>query len=270
MDVLLTQRTARAGLKILLGLAMALAVGLAMASDKRGVGLKDRTGAPQLQALKVSWYYTWTPQPMDDPVSAKFVPMVWGGRWLNSQISALQGKPVAPELLALNEPDQVGQSNMSVQDAVAAWPALSQLGTRISSPATSAPLGGWALSFEKRAKASNLRTDFVAIHIYGPPDPQKFLQRLDAAYKHYRKPIWITEFAVADWSAREAGTNRYSEEQVMAFMKAVIPELEKRSYVERYAWFGAGRGSGKEAVRTSRLVDNRGALTPLGRLYASF
>lgn len=118
------------------------------------------------------------------------------------------------------------------------------------------------MSFERSAKASNLRTDFVAIHIYGPPDPQKFLQRLDAAYKHYRKPIWITEFAVADWSAREAGTNRYSEEQVMAFMKVVIPELEKRSYVERYAWFGAGRGSGKEAVRTSRLVDSRGALTP--------
>ena len=99
---------------------------------------------------------------------------------------------------------------------------------------------------------------------------KKFLQRLDAVYKHYGKPIWITEFAVADWSARQAGTNRYSEEQVMAFMKAVIPELEKRSYVERYAWFGAGRGSGSEAVRTSRLVDSQGALTPLGRLYASF
>lgn len=78
MDVLLTRPTARAGLKLLLGLAMALAVGLAMASEKRGVGLKDRNGASQLQALKVSWYYTWTPQPMADPVSAKFVPMVWG------------------------------------------------------------------------------------------------------------------------------------------------------------------------------------------------
>jgi len=266
----LTRQTARGGLRILLGLVMALSVGLAMASDKRGVGLKDRTGAPVLQALKVSWYYTWTPQPMDGQVSAKFVPMVWGGRWLTSQISALQGKPVASELLALNEPDQVGQSNMSVQDAAATWATLSQLGTRISSPATATPLGGWALSFEKRAKASNLRVDFMAIHLYGPPDPQKFLQRLDAVYKHYGKPIWITEFAVADWSARQAGTNRYSEEQVMAFMKAVIPELEKRSYVERYAWFGAGRGSGSEAVRTSRLVDSQGALTPLGRLYASY
>lgn len=269
MDAL-TQGKARAGLRLLLGLLMAVTVSLAMASDKRGVGLYDRTRGAQLDALKVSWYYTWAPQPMNDPVSAKFVPMVWGGRLLKAHISALQGKPVANELLALNEPDQVGQANMSVQDAAATWATLSQLGTRISSPATATPLGGWALSFEKRARTANLRVDFVAVHLYGPPDPQKFLQRVDEVYKHYHKPIWITEFAVADWSARQTGSNRYSEDQVLAFMKAVIPELEKRSYVERYAWFGAGRGSSNEALRTSLLVDRQGALTPLGRLYASF
>ena len=37
-------------------------------------------------------------------------------------------------------------------------------------------------------------------------------------YEKYGMPIWITEFAVADWSAKDQpGTNQYSEEEVLAF-----------------------------------------------------
>ena len=86
-------------------------------------------------------------------------------------------------------------------------------------------------------------------------------------------PIWLTEFGVADWDTapwiRKSTVNRYSEDAVLQFMKEVLPELEKRPYVMRYAWFGAGDGIGEE-LRTSRLFEKDGTLTPLGRYYADF
>lgn len=260
----------RSLIQIVLGLMLVLALGTALASEKRGVGLWDRDRGAQLALLHASWYYTWSPYPMRDSVAATFVPMVWGGRDLQAHIQALGGKPPVPVLLALNEPDLSRQAGMTAQQAIDAWPVMSRLATRISFPATAVPLGGWAAKFEKQARAQGLRTDFIAVHLYGPPDAQQFLKQVDQLHRHYGKPIWITEFAVADWDAKVPGSNRYSAQQVMDFMKAVIPELEKRPYVERYAWFGAGRGYGKETVRTSLLVDPSGALTPLGRLYASF
>lgn len=269
MDAMSHRRSASWG-KVLLGLVMLLLASLAMAGDKRGVGLWDRDRGEQLKLLHVSWYYTWSPFPMNQKVEATFVPMVWGGRPLFAHMAALQNRPPVPVLLTLNEPDHQDQANMTVEEAATVWPELSRLGQRISFPATAVPLGSWAKRFEAVAQARQLRTDFVAVHLYGPPDPKGFLQKVDQLYHHYGKPIWITEFAVADWDAREPGTNRYSEQEVLDFMRAVIPELEKRPYVERYAWFGAGRGYGRESLRPSLLVDPTGALTPLGRLYASF
>lgn len=260
----------RSLIQIVLGLMLVLTLGTALASEKRGVGLWDRDLGAQLALLHVGWYYTWGTQPMRDPVAATFVPMIWGGGSLSTQVKALEHGPLAPVLLALNEPDKSRQASMTVQQAIDAWPAMSRLATRISFPATAVPLGGWATKFEKQARVQGLRTDFIAVHLYGPPDAQQFLKQIDRLHRHYGKPIWITEFAVADWDAKVPGSNRYSAQQVMDFMKAVIPELEKRPYVERYAWFGAGRGDVKEPLRTSLLVDPSGALTPLGRLYASF
>lgn len=254
----------------LLGLMLALVLGTALASEKRGVGLWNRDMGSQLALLHASWYYTWSPYPMQDQVAATFVPMVWGGRDLQRHINALNGQPPVPVLLALNEPDLSRQASMTVQQAIDAWPAMSRLATRISFPATAVPLGGWATKFEKQARVQGLRIDFIAVHLYGPPDAQKFLKKVDQLHRHYGKPIWITEFAVADWDAKVPGSNRYSAQQVIDFMKVVIPELEKRPYVERYAWFGAGKGNVKEPLRPSLLVDSSGALTPLGRLYASF
>jgi hypothetical protein len=236
----------------------------AVASDKKGIGLADLHGAQRLQTLHVSWYYTWKPQPIEG-TDAPFVPMVWGGKH-----APING--TVPVLLGFNEPDNAQQSALSIADAIGRWPEMEKHATRLGSPAVAKLDDGWLDQFMAQAERQHLRVDFMALHLYGPAKPEWFLKRIDEAYEKYHRPIWITEFAVADWSARgKPGANRFNEARVLDCMKALLPELEKRPYVERYAWFGAGKLSQvNEQVRTSRLFEADGSLTELGRYYAQF
>jgi len=242
------------------------------ASEKKGVGLWDLTAASKINSLNLAWYYTWKPEPIAGVSLAKFVPMVWGGHKLDKQILTLSSKEKVPVLLVINEPNHKKQSNMSVSKVIDVWPQLQKLTDSISSPAPVGILTSWFNNFYKQAKKKDLKFDFMAVHIYGSADPVKFLNKVDAVYAKYKMPMWITEFAVADWKAKgKPGKNKYSEAEVLTFMKKVLPELELRPFVKRYAWFGAGNKTyQQEPVRTSRLFDKYGKLTPLGQFYADF
>src|SRR5271156_5223673 len=49
-------------------------------SGKKGFGVVTRPGqAQELEALKVSWFYSWgVDTPTDVPPGMQFVPMIWG------------------------------------------------------------------------------------------------------------------------------------------------------------------------------------------------
>jgi hypothetical protein len=260
----------RSSSSFFVGLLLVVAAGLAPASDKKGVGLSDLEGGERIAALNVAWYYTWKVDPIKGAPPEKFVPMIWGGKRLEQKASELRSKGRVPVLLALNEPDHK-QAALSVEEVIHRWPELAALTDRISSPAPGGPRSKWFDRFMGEARQKNLKLDFIAMHLYGPPDVELFLQQLDGLYARYRMPVWITEFSVKDPTANQTGVNRYSEEEVLRFMQAVLPELEKRSYVERYAWFGAGKASQEHARQhSSRLFDENGNLTALGRFYARF
>jgi len=246
----------------------------AWASEKKGVGLAELDAADRIAALNLAWYYTWKPYPISGAPPDKFVPMLRsrGGRALDRHIAYFRSKGKVPVLLALNEPNVAKGDNMSVEQVIARWPEISALAESIGSPAPSGVLGPWFDAFYREARRQGLKLDFMAVHLYNAPDAESFLKKIDAVYEKYRLPIWITEFAVADWDAlKNPNGNRYSESEVLAFMQAVLPELEKRPYVVRYAWFGAGDYALKhEEVRPSRLFESDGTLTPLGRYYADF
>ncbi len=78
----------------------------------------------------------------------------------------------------------------------------------------------------------------------------------------YHKPIWITEFAlsgVPDWT-------KQTRQSAINYMKIVLPELDKRDYVERYSWFSFSKSDFKNSG--SALLDTyTGKLTGLGKLY---
>lgn len=170
-------------------------------------------------------------------------------------------------LLGFNEPDGKKQENLPVDKALSAWPDLMKTGLRLGSPAAVHADGEWMLEFMQKADDTGMRVDFVCVHWYGGANVQALVKRLKKIHALYQRPIWITEFAVADWKTKSREGNRYTPEQVQQFMKELLPALDKLEFVERYAWFSAAVSD--RALGPSALFKDDGSLTELGRVYAA-
>lgn len=218
----------------------------AATSPKKGVAVWNFNGVSQALAnSRASWYYTWSPRHdgVTTPKGAQFVPMIWGAKDVNDSALAA-AKAAGPYLLAFNEPDLAGQANLSVEQALDLWPRLQATGSKLSSPAVAfggADPGGWLDRFMSGARSRGYRVDFVALHWYGgdftTANAVDQLRRyLQAVYERYRKPIWLTEFALIDFSG--GGARFPSQAQQAAFVTAAARMLGGLSYLQRYAWFG--------------------------------
>ena len=214
---------------------------------KKGVGeYAQPDGAKTLSALKVSWYYDW--QPTTDvagaPADVQFIPMIWGAKDLNAADLHAAKASGADTLLGFNEPNEKTQSNMTVQQALDAWPQLEALNMRLGSPATGTgddiKPDGWLARFMAGARARGYRVNFICIHPYQsrfhPDQATKDLVReVTAVHDMYHVPIWVTEYAMAQWGPPQlmpdyATQARFATESAQA--------LEAISFVERYAWYG--------------------------------
>jgi hypothetical protein len=213
------------------------------ANFKKGVGAwpfpKVRRA---LEKSGVSWYYTWT---VNHPgiISARgtsFVPMIWGADSVtahNLKLVKQQGR----NLLTFNEPDLSSQANMTVTEALRLWPRLEATKMRLGSPAVAfdaATTGSWLSKFMGRAAHRHYRVDFITLHWYGEDFSTKAAVNqlrtyLKAVWQRYRKPIWLTEFAL--W--RFDPSVFPSPAQQAAFLSAATSMLQRLPYVWRYAWF---------------------------------
>jgi hypothetical protein len=244
-------------------------------SRKKGLGMstkKATAAVERLHALKPAWFYNWgsnRPEALSADIS--YTPMIWG-YWGNDAGIEKNGEKAKAagqrELLGFNEPDGKDQANLSVEKALAAWPALMKTGLRLGSPACVHPDNDWMKAFMKGAEERKLRVDFICMHSYGGTDADGLVNRIQAVSKAYgHRPVWLTEFAVADWQAKTREQNRHKPDQVLAFMKKVMPKLEALECLERHAWFPSNPDSA--ALGPSALHDAEGKLTPLGEYFRS-
>lgn len=242
---------------------------------KKGIGLGgDPTVVEkQLKALNVGWHYNWSASWKGRDVNGvAYVPMIFRqNEWAVASLEKLgvpKSKMQSRPLLGYNEPDGKEQGNMTVEQALKFWPELEKTNRRLGSPAAVHPDNEWMTSFMKGAAEKKPRVDFVCVHWYGPRNADKFIARIKEIHGLYKKPIWITEFAIADWSAKTLKDNRHSPRDVLEFMEDVLPELEKLDFVERYAWFPGKPGDPR--LGHSALFDKQGNLTELGQFYSKF
>ena len=223
--------------------------------------------------LKAFWYYTWgTPEPSFSPQNCEFVSMFWGQSNVTAgniaAVAALKASGQVKYVLGFNEPNNAGQSNMTVSQALALWPQLESIGLPLGSPATDWPTVQWFTDFMDSVSAEKLRVDFIPVHMYVGLDDVGFIQTLETLHAQYNLPIWITEFATADWNATTMANNQYTPDQVLAFMQRLLPKLDSLSYVQRYSWFSGDPSSA--ALWPSALIDASGNLTALGTWYANY
>lgn len=240
---------------------------------KKGIGYakKKEEWPRRTNELNANWLYSWGSELQDSlPDGVDFAPMLWGKSSVVDEnlqrLKSLKNEGKIKYILAFNEPDRVKQANMSVDEAIALWPQLEEIGLPLGSPAATHPDKGWMVEFMQKADSLNLRIDFVCVHHYGNDNAESFLDKLKRVHEMYGKPIWITEFAVADWKAETPEENKHSEEDVIWFMQKVLPVLENLEYVERYAWFDGRRAP----YITSSLFDDDLKLTKVGKIYAKF
>lgn len=245
---------------------------------KKGICLTTKSDQwyKKVESLNVSWHYSWGDQlKPEEPDGVEFVPMIWSAHADTSavdqklqNISSLYADKKIRYMLGFNEPDGKKQANMSVGSALDYWPRLQKLNIPLGSPACVHPDNEWMKGFMQKADSLNYRVDFICVHWYGGPNAKAFLSYLEKVYNLYHKPIWITEFAVADWKAKTAEENKFSKAVILDFMKEILPALDKTPYVERYAWFSANENSA--ALGNAALFDANGNLTELGKYYKSF
>jgi Glycosyl hydrolase catalytic core len=198
----------------------------------------------------------------------QFVPMIWGaGAVTPSTLSQVRRE--GRYLLGFNEPDMTSQSNMTPAQALSLWPQLMATGMQLGSPAVAydaATPGGWLEQFMSGAAARGYRVNFITLHWYGSdfatgPAVSQLQSYLQAVYARYHLPIWLTEFALANFGGSPATP---APQQQAAFLTAATAMLQRLSYVQRYAWFGleATPGDGSMGLFGSGAVP-----TAVGRAF---
>lgn len=214
------------------------------ASVKKGVSTWNFDGAGKaLTDVRAGWYYNWAVHPdgVPTPPNVEFVPMIWGTKFTDDATLA-RAKANGKVLLGFNEPDFPDQANMTPEQALDLWPKLAATGLRLGSPAVAHSgdkAGGWLDRFMTGAAQRGLRVDFIAVHWYGSDFSDAAVGHLKnylaAVHARYGKPIWLTEYALIDFSG---GTARFpTQAQLAAFARGSSAMMEGLPYVERYAWF---------------------------------
>lgn len=161
-------------------------------------------------------------------------------------------------VLGFNEPNKVDQSDLSVEQVLELWPALtSDPEVRVGSPATSADAKAWFEDFMTQVDAKQLRVDFVAIHWYGwnagSCNDASELEGYITWAEKFGRPIWITEFGCLNASNPSA-------EVVQNFYASALQAIARHPKVERYAWY--------PWTANNELVAE-GNLTELGTAFAA-
>jgi len=238
---------------------------------KKGVAVWSFTGVDQALAQSgATWYYSWSTQHngIGGAPGVGFVPQIWGAASVTAPALA-QAKTEGPYLLGFNEPDMSAQSNMTVTQALNLWPQLMSTGLTLGSPAVAygaATPGGWLDQFMAGAKTKGYRVDFIALHWYGSDfvtaDAVSQLKSyLQAVYDRYHLPIWLTEYALIDFSH---GQSFPPDAQQAAFVTASTHMLTATSYLQRYAWFAL---PASDTSASSGLFRSGPAVTPIGRAF---
>ncbi|WP_139956479.1 glycosyl hydrolase [Flavicella sediminum] len=204
-----------------------------------------------------SWYYNWGLAATNESSESKFVPMAWSksDNWTSlAKMEAVGQNMSFNHLMAFNEPDNSGQSNLTVEQALEAYPKLLASGLRLGAPGVenvqysstndSFNEDSWIKEFMDSCVARGYRVDFIPAHDYVRRSKSTFLERFKGLHDRYNLPIWVTEY---NYGNPNMGSANLTVEQGYSNIKGLTEVLEGADFIERYNWyyfFGAASGIG--------------------------
>jgi hypothetical protein len=258
-----------------------VAASVAQGSTKRGLAdpigcqCEDLAATPNA-ASAYSFTYNWGPTPPNCSLGRElFVPMLWGRGTVTNRAEWSNVPQNSAYLLALNEPNHVGQSNLTPAEAAALWPQVeviaekknvSMLSGPVVAPCTSGPPAcvsdtvPWLDQFI--GNCTDCRFDFLVVHFYAC-HPFELITFLDSLTK-YNKTIWLNEFNCG------GGSSGVPVPVQMQWMNESISILEARPEITHYSWM-AGQDL-HNTVASLYAAEGNGSsrVLPLGKLYLSF
>jgi hypothetical protein len=242
------------------------------AGCKRGVATNTAPSSAFASTSSVpgiAWWYDWSLQGTGG--EGEFVPMVWGSATLSDPIPTS-----AKFLLGFNEPNFIGQSNLTPTQAAADWPmvqahaqaagipivspAVNFCGSSMNASQCSDPQVTDPYTYLKDffQACAGCEVDAIAVHWYNCdlPSLKAYIEGNGSleGFVQFGKPIWLTEFSCD-------GSHSVADQK--AYMQAAVPYLEASPYVARYAWFSA------MPIPNAMLANSDGSLTELGQTYVS-
>lgn len=238
---------------------------------------------PELSSLMgASWYYNWGRNPgVSAPPNLEFVSMVWGAATnadgtvnqddVRTKIrDALDKNPGCKNLLAFNEPDNINQANLSVEQVLSVWPIFEQelegRNIRLGSPGAASMNSVWLSEFMAGASNSNYRVDFLCVHRrvdFRSSPVDTVLAQCQSLYAQYQIPIWITEL--------ELTGDGLTETDVINIWQEWADRLENdatvEGMVERYAFAYAPPDTTVDYKIVARPYETNDTLTAFGRAF---
>ena len=233
-----------------------------------------------------SWFYGWTANDLLalNTNVVDFNPMQWGNfNWDPDQFNAAKQLPLTVRFpdwvsrgypfmfMGFNEPDKVGQANISVETAVLHWPKVMASGLPLVSPVTAQVNGSWMVDFMTEADTRGFQVDYLAMHTYVGPFPDTIINSLNGLSAAYDdKPVLLTEFGFSDFG----DTQNWTEIQLYRALLELLWRLEAEANCKRYSLFGfvedaenpqPAEPTGR--ARRSNWKYTNGDFTPIGELY---
>ncbi|KAI4524165.1 fungal hydrophobin [Schizophyllum commune Loenen D] len=224
-------------------------------------------GSPDIVISHATYsFYNWSASIPSNVRDLGLSPMVqlWGYKNVDEfEQNVKQG--YADWILGMNEPNEVGQSNMSPEEAVKLWQEHIQpkkdLGYKLVSPATSGNPAGkeWMQKFYDQCQGCTF--DAQAVHWYDI-DAQNFIDYVNDYHDRFGYPVFVTEFADQNFN----GGAQASMDDIWAFKAAVTPFLENTDWVLGYFPFGFMHDM-VNVNYDNQLMGSDGKPTALGASY---
>jgi hypothetical protein len=257
-------------------------------SLKKGIAAVSSPACTDLEAMRATWYFNWSPSPDSTCAStdqAKFIPRISNAQQVQQLSIAIANAQASGWLIGFNEPNLTWQGNLSPAQGAILWKQIENAalpaGIKLVSPTPNPgnpgsygnPYGHqwtWAMVQEYQARYNKApHFDALSWNVYGNNGTEliNFLiaRRKEALQRGYNVPIWVLEYA---------GNCLGSVSNNQSVLLRTTPWLESTSWIGRYAWFAnrlTGSGPNQNGHQNCSLINpTSGKPTILGQLYQMY